>query len=175
MKTTQFLGFALALAIVCAGSNICPEESLISGCTCRQNRMLGSLPELSCKEKDTNLANLIKRLNSQADGHILEFESLYLENGVKVELGAHFFGNVTFRQLLIGTPTQFSYVSRIDPKAFYGPISSQVEHFAIRSYELANDIDLYSAITVLKNLEYLAIEGRYLQKVNFNVCSFNSH
>ena len=176
MKILQFFGFSLlftlALADTPVSTNICPEKSVIPGCDCRQTREVGSLPELICTSNEANLTEVIQSLNRHADGQILQFEALHLENalgkGVKVELTENFFGNITFRKLMLGTPQQYSLVSRVDPNAFIGPIAGEITLFMIRSYELGNDEDLYAAITKLKNLEYLAIEGRYLLGVPKN-------
>lgn len=172
----NFLGlvvlFGTCLSLTSATT--CPEESVLkeTGCSCIQNRRLDSLPELRCTSENlangTDLGELMKRLNDAAKGQVQHFESLHWEGGKKVEIKEGFFGKlITFRQLLLGTPERFCFVSRVHPKAF-SSMTDHLVHFAIRSLELTNDADLYSAIQTLKKLEYLTVEGRYLTTVPAN-------
>ena len=169
MKFTFQLLLLLPLLAEIICINHCPDDSVeLPGCKCRQTRDLNSLPELICDAKDVNVEWIIQTLNNYSNGEIYPFESLQWENGVPVKLEENFFGNVTFRKLQIGTPLHYSFVVHLNPKAFLGPIRDEIIWLGIRSYELTNDNDLYKAIAILPNLEYLAVEGRYLTTVPSN-------
>lgn len=163
MRLTIFITLIVLESIHCHPT--CPDDSLISGCVCRQTREVGSLPDLLCKEKGVYVDQVIQNLNKHSNGEILKFGKLYWESDVKVPITDNFFGNVTFRKVMIGTPLKFTYVTYLSPKAFVGPIMKELEWFAIRSYEMRNQDHLYKAIRSLPNLKYVAIEGRYLVSV----------
>lgn len=178
------------LVLVClfvVTSAACPPKSLISPCGCRQSKMLDSLPDIVCDAKKASLRNLIQNLSSNQT--VVNFGQLLWSQGETIELGDFFFGNLTFEDVNLGTSEAFSYISKVHDQAFAGPISDKIKRLQIRSYELKNDDSLYRSLRVLKNLEHLTIEGRYLQYIpsyafsskdgqvvfpNLNTISFNA-
>ena len=165
--STLVFNFVLLICLVnvVTGVSDCPPKDIIKPCVCRQSKMLNSLPDIICDYVDIEISSLIGLLSEYYKGAVTNFGQLQYTNEIKQELKKFSFRNITFEEIHLGTNENLCFISHVSPKAFFGPISGLVKTLKIRSYELGNDDDLYNSIKVLNNLEYVTIEGRYLQYI----------